>query len=500
MRNFLVIIGVLALLGAGGTLLFLNRDARDSGQAAEPTPLPPVTTDRRVIAEARVIPLAHVELNFTSSGEVAELMVAEGDEVSAGAALARLDTRDLELRVAQAQANLAQARAGYEQVREGATEEQIAAAEARLRQARANLDQTEGNVTGADIAAARAQLEQAHARLARLEAGPKDNEITRLQAELDQARTNLQNQRDTLSHAKTSAEREIAQAANRLRDAQAEYSRIYWENRELEDDLQRSGRELPQEARDREAAVLRAVQDAERAISQARANYEQAVQHEISGIATAEARVTAAQAGLDLLLEGADNDELAAARAQVAQAQAHLSKLLGRQRAGSLAAAAAAVDNAAAELSVIQAPATEASLDAAAARIEMAEVELHAAELALEKATLLAPMNGSVAQLNLKVGEVPNPAEPALVLADFSEWRLETNDLTELSVVRIREGAPVSMRFDAIDSFELWGSVTQIKPIGENRQGDIVYTVVIAPDEWDERLRWNMTAAVYIGD
>jgi HlyD family secretion protein len=500
MRNFIGVIVVLALLAAGGTFLFLNNDTAGSGQVAEPTTLPPVTTDSRVIAEAKVVPLEHVELNFTGSGEVAELMVAEGETVTAGAALARLDTRDLELRVAQARANLAQARANYEQIREGATEEEIAAAEARLRQARANLNQTEGNVTGADIEAAQAQLEQARARLARLEAGPKDNEITRLQAELDQARTHLQNQRDALSHAKTSAEREIEQAANRLRDTQAEYSRIYWENRELEDDLRGFGRELPQDAKDREAAALRAVQDAERAVSQAQANYEQAQQNEISGIAAAEARVTAAQASLDLLLEGADSDDLAAARAQVAQAQAHLSKLLGQQRAGSLDAAGAAVDNAEAELSAMQAPATEATLDAAAARVEMAEVDLRSARLALEKATLLAPMDGSVAELNLKVGEVPSPAEPALVLADFSEWRLETDDLTELSVVRIREGDPVSIRFDAIDDFELAGTVTQIKPIGENRQGDIVYTVVVAPDAWDERLRWNMTASVYIGD
>jgi HlyD family secretion protein len=38
----------------------------------------------------------------------------------------------------------------------------------------------------------------------------------------------------------------------------------------------------------------------------------------------------------------------------------------------------------------------------------------------------------------------------------------------------------------------------QIKPIGVNKQGDITYTVVIAPDQWDERLRWNMTAVATI--
>ena len=41
--------------------------------------------------------------------------------------------------------------------------------------------------------------------------------------------------------------------------------------------------------------------------------------------------------------------------------------------------------------------------------------------------------------------------------------------------------------------------MSQIRPYGNTRQGDIVYTVIITPDQQDERLRWNMTAKVSIG-
>jgi HlyD family secretion protein len=34
--------------------------------------------------------------------------------------------------------------------------------------------------------------------------------------------------------------------------------------------------------------------------------------------------------------------------------------------------------------------------------------------------------------------------------------------------------------------------------LGKNYQGDIVYKVTITPDQWDERLRWKMTATVSI--
>jgi HlyD family secretion protein len=43
---------------------------------------------------------------------------------------------------------------------------------------------------------------------------------------------------------------------------------------------------------------------------------------------------------------------------------------------------------------------------------------------------------------------------------------------------------------------ELTGKVASIKGFGENRQGDIVYTVVVKLDTQDPRLRWNMTAKV----
>ena len=42
------------------------------------------------------------------------------------------------------------------------------------------------------------------------------------------------------------------------------------------------------------------------------------------------------------------------------------------------------------------------------------------------------------------------------------------------------------------------GHVVQIKGYGENKQGDIVYTVVVKLDQQDERLRWNMTAKVSV--
>ncbi len=87
---------------------------------------------------------------------------------------------------------------------------------------------------------------------------------------------------------------------------------------------------------------------------------------------------------------------------------------------------------------------------------------------------------------------------PVAWLADLSEWQIETDDLTELNVVNVEVGAPAAITFDAIPDLELPGTVVHVGAIGENKMGDITYTVIVAPDEHDDRLRWGMTALVTI--
>lgn len=488
-----------------GTLLFMSAcgqpeaaaDATTGSAATEPTAIPPVQAPAAVIAEGKVVPASSVSLNFEQPGTVAELLVAEGTMVETGQPLARLDSRELALRIEQAQVSLEQAQADYDRLLEGATPEQVAAAQAEIARAQGNVRSTQNSVTGADLTAAQAELESARARLAQLQAGPKDADLASAQAALDQAQANLTSQRDNLSRAKVDAELRLTTAANALRNAQDNYSRIYWENIELD---RASSDDLPQARLDAEASALRNVHDAETAMAQAQLALEQAQRAEQSGIAAAEAQVRDAQARYDRLLSPTDADAIAAARAQVAAAQARIASLTSGQREGNVAAAQAGVAAAQARLAEIQAAPSDAQLASAAARVRGAEVGLRQAELNLERATLLAPMSGVVAQLNLKVGEVPNQSQAALIIADLSSWQIETEDLSELSIVQVREGDAVTIGFDALPDFTLPGTVSQIKPLGQNRQGDIVYTVIIKPSSWDERLRWNMTATVRIGE
>ena len=448
-----------------------------------------------VVAEGRVVPASSVSLTFPRGGTVAELLIAEGDQVSAGQALARLDDRDARLGVEQARALLEQVKAEYERLLEGATPAQVAAAKAEVSRAEGTFQATRSSVTRADISAAMAELERARTGLTELQAGPRNPELQAAQAAIDLASANLTSQRDILAQAKRDAELRLSLNANNLRNAQDSYSRIYWENRNA---VAQSGASLPQVAVDAERAALRAVSDAETLLAQSQLAYEQAQRAEISGIAAAEAQLREAKARYDLLIAPPEADQLAAARSQVALAQAQLDSLTGDERAGTIAAAQAGVAAAEARLEELQAPPTTALLSAAAARVRAAEVSLRQAELALDQTRLVAPISGVVVELNLRVGELLALDRPAIVLADLQRWWIETDDLSELSVVQIQEGDRVAIGFDALPDVSLPGTVTQIKPRGQNLQGDIVYRVIVTPGSWDERLRWNMTALLHI--
>lgn len=135
-------------------------------------------------------------------------------------------------------------------------------------------------------------------------------------------------------------------------------------------------------------------------------------------------------------------------------------------------------------------------LQLAEARYSNAKAQVSAAEAALADQELTAPFAGQIVQSDLKIGQSIAGQTPPVLLADLSNLEVRTTDLTELSIISITEGTPVTITFDALPGLELTGKVLRIKPLGEDKQGDITYTVIVRLDQQDPRLRWKMTAAV----
>jgi len=236
--------------------------------------------------------------------------------------------------------------------------------------------------------------------------------------------------------------------------------------------------------------------------------------------------VAAAQARLDQLRAGARTEERAQLRAEVDQAQAgfraaeddlrRAEQLLAtgavseqyvaqsRANRDRAVAAVASVEarlrlaHAGARPEELRAGVRPQALSAAVAEVAAAEAAVRQAEAGLAQTELRSPLAGTVTFVGVRAGEFAAPGMTVAAVADLSTWRIETTDLTELHVARIRPGDPVKASFDGIPGLELAGRVASIEGLGITRQGDITYKLIITLDRQDARLRWNMTAAVAI--
>jgi HlyD family secretion protein len=81
-----------------------------------------------------------INLNFKSAGTVAQVFVATGQAVVAGQLLAEMDTRQLEIQLSQARANLSLYRAQFEKLKNGAGVEDISIGRTAVQNAQANLE------------------------------------------------------------------------------------------------------------------------------------------------------------------------------------------------------------------------------------------------------------------------------------------------------------------------------------------------------------------------
>jgi RND family efflux transporter MFP subunit len=498
-RRVGLIIGGITLLGIliVGAVLALTPRGPAPGTLPEGWLAVPATSGSiaaTIGATGNVEPRAESDLRFETSGTVAEIFVRPGETVAEGDPLARIDTSGLELQVEQAQADLRQAQADLEGLLAGSSEQEVAEARARVEQARRQLSQAASSVTPADIAAARAELESARARVVRLEAGPASDELASADERLQSARTNLANARVSLSAAKERARNDLETRANALRNAQDEYSRIYWENREAERNLRG---DLPQEMLDAEVAAQRAVADAETALSNAQTAYDEARQDELNSLQAREAELASAAAARESVLRGAEPEDLASARAAVQRAQATLDQLTGAQRQSELAAQESSVEIAQANLDRLLADPTVSTITAREAAVARAEVALRSAQRNLDLGTMRAPFAATVARVDLRVGE-PADASSSIAIVDLGSYHVDL-PVDELDIAEVQLGQRAEIEVDALPGVVLGGEVTGVAPQATRSDtGTTTYEVTVTLDPGSAGVRPGMTAVVSI--
>ena len=380
-----------------------------------------------------------------ASGTVAEVLVAVGDEVSAGDPLLRLDTTGPARDVATAQQALVAQEASLEDLLAPPTAADLAAAEAAVASAQAQLDDLLDGPSETEVAAAEAQLRAAQRFVAR--AG-----LDRVEAGRGGAQVSLRGAQLELEIAR----REATTAAERHSTILVTEPNAFLTAETLAE-MELNARAAAQQANATLAAAQQAYDDLVNgnpgSVSAARA-----------GVASAAAQRDAAQAQLDLLNQGPTAATVAAARATLAQAQVRLEQL--------------------------QNGPTEAQRVAAEVAVESAEINLARAERLLAEATLVAPFDGVITAVNARPGE---PASGILVeMADLSSLQVAL-EVDEVDIAQIRVGQTAELTPATFPDETVPATVAAIAPEASANSDLVTYRVTLDVGETALPLRVGMT-------
>jgi HlyD family secretion protein len=220
-------IGVLVVVGVGGGGFWLSRQrnaSREQDFAKLLSSVSQTNLQLEITTSGVVQPLKTVNLSPKTAGILTELRVEQGDFVQAGTVLAKMDDRDLQAQLQQAQGRVAEAQARLAELEEGSRPEEIQVAQAQVQQSQARIEenrarltlaqerlqrnqtlfgegaitrddrdasQTEVEQARATLSQSQAQLREAERRLAQLENGSRAETITQAQAQLETAQGQL---------------------------------------------------------------------------------------------------------------------------------------------------------------------------------------------------------------------------------------------------------------------------------------------------------------------
>ncbi|RCW60215.1 MULTISPECIES: efflux RND transporter periplasmic adaptor subunit [Halanaerobium] len=334
-------------------------------------------------------------------GIVDQITVSVGDDVSQDQKLLQLNQDKLNIQIKQAEAALDAARANYQQLKNGASQEEINRAQASYDQAQASLEGAKSNLE--------------------------------LMKEIYEDKISLKQQL-------TSAESQLANAEQQLASARERYNQAEINFEQAEREYERM-----QYLYEEKVITEKQFEGAESQYKNAKSSLNTAQ----IGLEQAKIGYNTAQQSYKLTEQTFNNptqlkQQLENARSQVKSAQAGLAV-------------------AEANLEQVKKGATQEQLNASLAQVKQAEAGLEQAKLSLENSIVKSPIKGVVSAVRTEAGEIISPGQPIVTVIDIDQLYLEVS-VTAATMSRLQEGDQVRIIPEAIKNEELTAKIDTISP------------------------------------
>ena len=476
-------------------------------------------TTREIPVNGSLVFSNRAELTFGTSGEVGEILVQEGEQVSEGQVLARLDAlaiTSLEESLAQAQFDLDQAQDGLARARKadftGAPleqaqyEEEVAKARKSLTDAEERLRDFQRNqqreLAEAMKAKADAELALDNARRA---LGYYDRDQVQGLAAAQQKVADAQMTLDTATHELTNFDENyqenLANASLKVADAKKVFdvaednlSDFYFslgQTRSFATDRDEGDTESVDELNRLQAAVNEArtnLELARRELAQLEGNQLLQLQERQAAVETAQADLKEARDTVERLEDETDQlldlrtrqAAVEAAQTALAQAEIDLEEELDGIDEAELAVREKEVALAQEGLKdLIDPDSLEVSLQQA--KVSRAQARMNNALEDLEGAVVKAPFDGVVSLVNAEPDDIVN--DESRVMEVVSPGLVEVAGLIDATDIQfIKEGAKARVSIASLPGQELEGTVTRIAEEPRTERGVVSYAVWIQVD------------------
>ena len=463
MKRVAVIVAMVAVLGVAIVLLKDQHRAEGPAQAGSVAAAPaaggkggapkgpqavPVTASAVLHRDMRQILEVSgslktdddVQIGSRMAGKVVLVTAKEGDRVSRGQVLVRLDDRELRATIARAQATLTSSRAKLSLARNQSTWKDQSAqsdherAKAALSTAKSRLQQAETNQKIVDVdtkkkvETAQSGVRVATERLSIVKDVTRKQELRQAELAVDQAQAELGQSR-----------------------VDADNARQVWERR---------------------AQLFKQDAIAKEEVDEADRNHKAAQ----AKVKVAEASMSVAKEKVELAKEGSRAEEIRIALGQLSAAERALETALSEERRRDVAAedvsaaksgiqqAEAAVS--AAKAGLVQTAMSRDEIDAARAAIQQAQADIAFYSAQLADLTIRAPVSGVVSVRAVNQGEMVTTSSNLMTLVALDTVFFEAQ-VPELEVALLKPGAAAAVTVDALPGKKFDGAVREVIPVAD---------------------------------